>query len=102
MPRVSNWPFLFITSFWELHLLALINSTGLKICFLHPDLGLGGAEKLVVETAVLLKSAGHDVHIVTCRHDPNRCFPATADGTVPPSRHCHAPTNSSSFFRFPF
>jgi singapore isolate B (sub-type 7) whole genome shotgun sequence assembly, scaffold_11 len=33
----------------------------LKIAFLHPDLGIGGAERLVVDAAVALKQKGHDV-----------------------------------------
>ena len=34
---------------------------GLKIAFLHPDLGIGGAERLVVDAAVGLQQKGHDV-----------------------------------------
>lgn len=35
--------------------------TGLRIAFLHPDLGIGGAERLVVDAAVALKQKGHDI-----------------------------------------
>lgn len=34
---------------------------GLRIAFLHPDLGIGGAERLIVDAAVALKQRGHDV-----------------------------------------
>ena len=35
----------------------------MKIAFLHPDLGIGGAERLVVDAAVALKQKGHDVTV---------------------------------------
>ena len=54
-----------------------------RIVFLHPDLGIGGAERLVVDAALALKSKGHYVHIVTSHHDPNHSFPETNDGQVP-------------------
>ena len=34
---------------------------GLRVLFLHPDLGLGGAERLVVDAAVALAGRGHRV-----------------------------------------
>ena len=54
-----------------------------KVVFLHPDLGIGGAERLVVDAALALKSKGHQVHVVTSHHDPSHCFPETRDGTIP-------------------
>ena len=33
----------------------------MKIAFLHPDLGIGGAERLVVDAAVALKQEGHEI-----------------------------------------
>lgn len=54
----------------------------LSICFVHPDLGLGGAEMLVVETATALKKAGHHVEVFTSYHDPQRAFTETIDGTL--------------------
>ncbi len=36
---------------------------GLKIAFLHPDLGIGGAERLIVDAAVGLQQKGHDVTV---------------------------------------
>lgn len=54
----------------------------MNVAFLHPDLGLGGAERLVVDAATALQSAGHRVVMLTSRHDPARAFPATVDGTL--------------------
>nr|SVE69801.1 EOG090X069M [Eubosmina coregoni] len=54
-----------------------------KVVFLHPDLGIGGAERLVVDAALALKSKGHQVHVVTSHHDPSHCFPETRDGIIP-------------------
>ncbi|KAJ4844367.1 hypothetical protein Tsubulata_029731 [Turnera subulata] len=55
----------------------------LKIAIIHPDLGIGGAERLVVDAAVELASRGHKVHVFTAHHDKNRCFEETVDGTFP-------------------
>ena len=55
----------------------------MKVAFLHPDLGVGGAERLVVDAAVGLKRLGHEVHFYTYYHSPSHCFPETKDGTVP-------------------
>lgn len=55
----------------------------LKIAIIHPDLGIGGAERLIVDAAVELVSHGHDVHIFTAHHDKNRCFEETVSGTFP-------------------
>lgn len=52
-----------------------------KVVFLHPDLGIGGAEKAVVDAALALKSRGHDVQFLTAHHDPNHCFNETRDGS---------------------
>lgn len=54
----------------------------MKIAFLHPDLGIGGAERLIVDAAVALKSKGHEVRIYTNHHDPKHCFDETRDGTL--------------------
>lgn len=55
----------------------------MKVTFLHPDLGIGGAERLVVDAALALKKKGHDVNFVTSHHDPNHCFAETKDGSLP-------------------
>ena len=54
----------------------------LRVAFAHPDLGIGGAERLVVDAALGLRGRGHDVTIYTARHDPRRCFDETRDGTL--------------------
>eukprot|EP00039_Didymoeca_costata_P019820 m.339072 g.339072 ORF g.339072 m.339072 type:complete len:422 (-) comp18650_c0_seq1:70-1335(-) len=52
------------------------------VLFLHPDLGIGGAERLVVDAALGLKLKGHKVAIYTNHHDPQHCFEETRDGTI--------------------
>lgn len=54
----------------------------LRIGFLHPVLGIGGAERLVVDAAVELRARGHDVSILTAEWTPARAFPETRDGRV--------------------
>ncbi|CAI0544638.1 unnamed protein product [Linum tenue] len=58
-------------------------SSKLNIAILHPDLGIGGAERLIVDAAVELASQGHKVHVFTAHHDKNRCFEETVAGTFP-------------------
>ncbi|CAE7864099.1 ALG2 [Symbiodinium sp. KB8] len=53
-----------------------------KVAFVHPDLGIGGAERLVVDAAVALQKAGHEVNIFTARHETNHCFEETRNGTL--------------------
>ena len=57
-------------------------SQKLRVCFLHPDLGIGGAERLVVDAAVAAQRRGHAVTIYTAHHDDARCFAETRDGTL--------------------
>eukprot|EP00747_Dinoflagellata_sp_TGD_P166175 gnl/TRDRNA2_/TRDRNA2_188555_c0_seq1.p1 gnl/TRDRNA2_/TRDRNA2_188555_c0~~gnl/TRDRNA2_/TRDRNA2_188555_c0_seq1.p1 ORF type:complete len:462 (-),score=90.00 gnl/TRDRNA2_/TRDRNA2_188555_c0_seq1:35-1420(-) len=54
----------------------------LRVAFVHLDLGLGGAEQLVVQAAVGLVRHGHDVTMYTSHHNVDRCFPETKDGTL--------------------
>ncbi|EPY23060.1 alpha-1,3/alpha-1,6-mannosyltransferase [Strigomonas culicis] len=57
----------------------------LKVVFLHPDLGIGGAERLVVDAAVSLQNqtlVPVEVTVVTNFHDPKRAFVETTDGTL--------------------
>lgn len=54
----------------------------MRVAFLHPDLGIGGAERLVVDAALALKRSGHDVTIFTSHHDRKHCFDETRDGTL--------------------
>lgn len=55
----------------------------LKVAVIHPDLGIGGAERLIVDAACELASHGHDVHVFTSHHDKNRCFEETVSGSFP-------------------
>jgi len=54
----------------------------LRIGFLHPVLGIGGAERLVIDAAVELRARGHDVAVLTAEWNPARAFPETRDGRV--------------------
>lgn len=53
-----------------------------KIAVIHPDLGVGGAERLIVDASKALQDVGHDVTIYTGYHDRDRCFKETIDGTL--------------------
>ncbi|CAG8495180.1 10603_t:CDS:2 [Scutellospora calospora] len=59
-----------------------MSSRILKVAFVHPDLGIGGAERLVVDAAVGLKVKGHNVVIYTSHHDRDHCFEETKDGSL--------------------
>lgn len=52
-----------------------------RVGFIHPDLGIGGAEKSMVDAALALKNNGHSVEFITAHHDPTHCFPETTDGS---------------------
>lgn len=54
----------------------------MRLLFLHPDLGIGGAERLVVDAALALQNRGHSVSFLTNHHDPNHCFEETRNGTL--------------------
>lgn len=51
------------------------------VAFFHPDLGIGGAERLVIDAAVGLQNRGHKVTVFTSYCDPNHCFDEARDGT---------------------
>ena len=53
-----------------------------SIVFFHPDLGIGGAERLVVDAAIGLQNLGHKVTIFTSYRDLNHCFDEARDGTL--------------------
>ena len=55
----------------------------LDIWFIHPDLGIGGAERLVVDAAVGLQQLGHRVTILTSHCDKSHCFDEVRDGMNP-------------------
>lgn len=69
----------------------------LHVAFVHPDLGIGkcsslpiscshilsgGAERLIVDTALGLQNRGHDVSIYTSHHNPAHAFEETTDGRL--------------------
>ncbi|EFJ42161.1 hypothetical protein VOLCADRAFT_67522 [Volvox carteri f. nagariensis] len=53
---------------------------GLRVAFIHPDLGIGGAERLVVDAATELVRCGNHVDMYTAYYDPKRCFEETKTG----------------------
>ncbi|CDK26033.1 unnamed protein product [Kuraishia capsulata CBS 1993] len=54
----------------------------MKIAFIHPDLGIGGAERLVVDAAVSLQEEDNEVTIYTSHCDRTHCFEEVANGTL--------------------
>lgn len=60
-----------------------------SIVFLHPDLGIGGAERLVIDAAVGLQNRGHKVVIFTSHCDPKHCFDEARDGMNLLSNHLY-------------
>lgn len=53
-----------------------------SIVFFHPDLGIGGAERLVIDAAVGLQNLGYTVTIFTSHRDQNHCFDEARDGML--------------------
>lgn len=53
-----------------------------RLVFIHPDLGIGGAERAVVDAAMALKSRGHSVIMMTSHFDTKHCFEETRDGSL--------------------
>ena len=53
-----------------------------SIVFFHPDLGIGGAERLILDAALALKSQGYKITIFTSHRDPSHCFDEARDGTL--------------------
>lgn len=49
-------------------------SPPIRITFIHLDLGIGGAEQLVLQLATASQDLGHAVELVTTRCDPDHCF----------------------------
>lgn len=54
-----------------------------NIVFVHPDLGIGGAERLIIDAAVGLQNLGHNVTMFTSYCDPGHAFEETQDGELP-------------------
>ncbi|POM80757.1 LOW QUALITY PROTEIN: Alpha-1,3-mannosyltransferase [Phytophthora palmivora] len=49
----------------------------LRVGFIHPDFGIGGAENLVVNTMLALQKKGVTVSMFTAHHDKSHCFEET-------------------------
>ncbi|KAH7911910.1 glycosyltransferase family 4 protein [Hygrophoropsis aurantiaca] len=60
----------------------MTSSRKLRVAFIHPDLGIGGAERLMVDAALGIQALGHSVDVYTSYHDPNHCFDETRDGRL--------------------
>lgn len=54
----------------------------MRVTIIHLDLGIGGAEQLIVNIATVLKEIGHDVTLLTSHHDTNHCFEETKPNGV--------------------
>lgn len=62
-----------------------------KVLIIHLDLGIGGAENLIVQVATTLQDIGCEVALLTSHHDINHCFEETKPNgahLLPP--FCHA------------
>lgn len=53
-----------------------------RIAFIHPDLGIGGAERLVVDAAVGIQEMNHKVKIYTSHCDKTHCFEEVSNGLL--------------------
>ncbi|VBB33766.1 unnamed protein product [Acanthocheilonema viteae] len=49
------------------------------VTIIHPDLGIGGAERLVMDAAVAMRQNGHEVRFVTNHFNPKHAFMETAE-----------------------
>ena len=54
----------------------------MNVAILHPELGVGGGERLIVDAALALQRAGHRVTVFTAHHDRTHCFEPTRDGRL--------------------
>jgi alpha-1,3/alpha-1,6-mannosyltransferase len=74
----------------------------MKVAFIHPDLGIGGAERLVIDACVEFMDAGHEVVMYTGYHDVARCFEETrnTDGTRAPWIRVHGAMIPRSIFGY--
>nr|XP_023012047.1 alpha-1,3/1,6-mannosyltransferase ALG2 [Leptinotarsa decemlineata] len=55
----------------------------LKIAFIHPDLGIGGAERLILDIASALSLDGHQVRFITNHFDKSHAFDELKNGNFP-------------------
>ncbi len=59
-----------------------MKTRALRIAFVHPELGIGGAERLMVDAALALQQRGSRVSIFTARHEHDNCFEETLSGLL--------------------
>ena len=74
----------------------------MRVAVLHPDLGLGGAERLILDAVLELQAAGHDVQLFTAHHETGRCFKETLVGALrsaPPAVTAHARLQTANAHR---
>lgn len=57
-------------------------TTRSNVIIIHPDLGIGGAERLIIDVAVALQNRGHRVTVYTSHRDETHCFEEARDGTL--------------------
>ena len=55
----------------------------LRVTFFHPDLGIGGAERLVLDVATALADQGMEVSFYTNHFDPSHAFGELKSGRFP-------------------
>lgn len=53
-----------------------------RIAFIHPDLGIGGAERLVVDAAVGLQNLKNKITVYTSHCDKSHCFDEVSSGIL--------------------
>ena len=63
------------------------DSYKLRVAFIHPDLGIGGAEQLMVNLALTCQKLGWYAKMYTPAYDTKRAFQQTKDGTLPVEVH---------------
>eukprot|EP00177_Eucheuma_denticulatum_P004399 GFKZ01007990.1.p1 GENE.GFKZ01007990.1~~GFKZ01007990.1.p1 ORF type:complete len:389 (+),score=50.62 GFKZ01007990.1:263-1429(+) len=73
----------------------------MRVAFVHPDLGLGGAERLTIDAALSLQSLSHTPTIYTPHQDSTRTFPeVTPPNPQIPVRIIRPPFPRSFFRKF--
>lgn len=54
----------------------------MRVLIVHPDLGVGGAERLILDIAAATKSNGNEITILTNQYDPKHCFADSKDFNI--------------------
>lgn len=76
----------------------------LNIAFIHPDLGIGGAERLIVDAAIALQSVNNNnITIFTSHCDRSHCFEEVKNGLLDVQVYGDfLPTNLNGKFKIVF